>query len=275
MSQVTNETQGNTDHRGQLTIETADSAFRQPGLLEQFFGVLFSPQETFEKLNMKPVWVAPTVIAMVVSLISGYFVIWRVQPDYDQIVREAIKHQVENNGVQSPPEPTIQRQIELSETIGKFIPIISAVSQPIGFLALAGIFIFGLTLIQAQVTFKKVLSVVAWSGCTTSMVSAAIVIIVLMLKDVSTLKGLNPNAVQDMAMTSLKAVLSSSSPATLQALAASVDFFTLWFLILLTIGFKSVAGSKGITMNKAGAVVFLLWCVWILTNIGKAAIFHV
>jgi len=58
-------------------------------------------------------------------------------------------------------------------------------------------------------------------------------------------------------------------------LASSLDLFTIWFLVLLTIGFASVVGfgPKRISTWKTAALVFGVWGAWAAINATLALVF--
>jgi hypothetical protein len=61
--------------------------------------------------------------------------------------------------------------------------------------------------------------------------------------------------------------------AIIKTVAGSIDIFTIWFLILVTIGLAAIAGSKKITTGKTATVVFGFWVVYVLLKVGWAAVF--
>ncbi|HST21890.1 MAG TPA: hypothetical protein VLR90_12270, partial [Blastocatellia bacterium] len=72
--------------------------------------------------------------------------------------------------------------------------------------------------------------------------------------------------------TNLAAFLPSDASRVLSAIAASIDVFTIWYLILLSIGFAVIAGTKKFKTSKTATLVFGAYAVWVLVKIGFAAI---
>ena len=64
--------------------------------------------------------------------------------------------------------------------------------------------------------------------------------------------------------------LETSKP--LLSLASSFDLFTIWFVILLGIGFSQATGGK-VKARSVFLVYFGLWMVWVLGKVGWAAVF--
>ncbi|HXG93395.1 MAG TPA: hypothetical protein VNN73_13695, partial [Blastocatellia bacterium] len=143
MVQDGNQMQPDTPAYGRPEAQTQPTAPEEParlGPVQRFFGVLFSPTETFEDVNRKPNWIVPILIIMVTVLASTLFFNWKVHPNWDAIIRKQITESIEKRGAQMPSEDQIQRQVDFGKTIAKFSPAIAAVAAPILYLVLAGIF---------------------------------------------------------------------------------------------------------------------------------------
>jgi hypothetical protein len=165
-----------------------------------------------------------------------------------------------------PPEEAIQQQVAISTVIGNVFPF---VGPPLLTLFLSGVFALGLMIMAAQTTFKKILSVVAWSGLATTLVYYIVAAASLMVRDPSTVDPTQPGSI---AATNLAAFISVESR-PLQSVLASIDIFTIWFLILLTMGFAAISGAKKMKSGKTGTLVFGLWAVWVLISAGLATLF--
>ena len=100
---------------------------------------------------------------------------------------------------------------------------------PIYYLILAGIFALGLLLMQAKTTFKKILSVVAWSGVATAIVGTIVFCASLFVRDT---EGLDPSKPGAVSVTNLAAFLPTNIPKALASIAGSFDIFTIWFLVI-------------------------------------------
>jgi hypothetical protein len=242
------------------------------GPVARLTGTLLSPGETFADVNRKPTWIAPMIIAIATVLASTFFFQWRVHPDWDSIMRNQIKKRMERSN-QSLTEEQMQQQVAFSKSIAKFFPIIGAIVTPIIYVILAGIFALGLMFIQAKTTFKKILSVVAWSCAAVGIIATVVTMASLMVRDEEGLRSIDPTQSAGIVPSNLAVFLPSTSSAVIKAVAASLDIFTIWILILLSIGFASIAGSRKITPGKTATVVFGFWLVFVLIKVGWAAAF--
>ncbi len=242
------------------------------GPFSRLTGTLFSPGETFADVNRKPTWIAPMIIAIATVLASSFFFSWRAHPDWDTIFRTQFKKQAEKTNQQLTPEQMDQR-VAFAKTIAKFSPIIGAVFTPIIYVIVAGIFALGMMFIQAKTTFKKILSVVSWSCAALGIVTAIVMMASLMVRDEEGLRSIDPTQPAGIIPSNLAAFLASDTSAVIKSLAGSLDIFTIWLLILFSIGFAAIAGSRKITTGKAASVVFGFWVVFVLIKAGWAAIF--
>jgi len=242
------------------------------GPLARLTGALLSPGETFEDVNRKPTWVAPMVITVLTVLAATLFFQWRVNPNWDSIFRAQIQKRMAGSSQSLTPEQ-IEQQVSISKTIAKFSPIIAAVFTPIFYVVLAGIFALGLMFIQAKTTFKKILSVVAWSRAGIGIVETVVMMASLMIRDEESLRTIDPTQASGIVPTNVAAFLPSETSAIIKSVAGSLDIFTIWTLILFTIGFAAIAGSRKITTGKTATVVFGFWVIFVLLKVVWAALF--
>ena len=176
---------------------------------------------------------------------------------------------MEASGNPAPSEEIVQRQVSLASRITSLTPYINSIATVVIYILLAAIFAMGLMLLQAQTTFKKVLAVVAWSGCGLELMAAIATVAVLLIGDMT---DFDPSKSRVL-LTSLEVFVPSNTPAPVRALAASFDLFTIWFNILLVIGFAAIGGTRKITKTTTAGLVFGFWGLFVLVKVGWAAIF--
>jgi hypothetical protein len=252
--------------------ETAHEEPARLGPAGRFSGVLFSPTETFKDVNRKPTWIAPMIIALVTAVLGTFAFNMIVKPDWDRLSREMIKKRDIQTNTTTPPE-RVEQEVAGTKVVGKFFPVIAAIVTPISYLVIAGVFALGLMLMQAQTTFKKILSVVTWTAAVTAVVGTVVMLGSLLVKDRESLDQINPMDPGNLTATNVAAFLPSDTSPVVKAIAGSLDIFTIWFLILLTIGFAAIAGARKIGTKQTGALVFGLWICVVLIKAGWAAAF--
>jgi hypothetical protein len=254
------------------------------GPLSRLTGTLLSPGETFADVNRKPTWLAPFLIAVVTTLAFSFFFEWRAQPDWDKFFQTQVEKRLGKPLKDLPPDQQeqIQKQVSIQKRfattdIKSPVSILIAVGRTIVFYAFAflipaGIFALGLMLMQAQTTFKKILSVVAWSWCATGVIYTIVMVASLIVRDSESLKEINLADPAGIVPSNLAVILPSGTSPALSSIAASFDIFTIWYLIVLAVGFAAIAGAKKFKTSKATTLVFGVWVIWVLLKTGLAAI---
>jgi hypothetical protein len=240
--------------------------------LQRLTGTIFSPGETFRDVNRKPTIIVPIVLCMVLAVAGGAFFGWKVKPDWDHIFRAQIQRQLNKSGQSLPPEQ-IEQRVEFSKKLVPVFPIIGAVGAGLACLIVSGVFALGMMLIQAKTTFKKILSVVSWSYLATALVQTVVLIVAIMVQDQETLNSIDPTQGLTIVPSNLGAFLPEGTTGALKSIGLSLDLFSIWFLILLCIGFAAIAGAKKFTPKKTAGIVFGFWIVWVLLKAGGAAVF--
>jgi hypothetical protein len=240
------------------------------GPAQRFIGTIFSPGETFADINRKPTWLVPLLISVVLSVAFGFFFEWRVKPNYEDMMRKVMKTQTERSGQPMPPDNVIKQQAAFAHMMGRIAPFLIALVYTF---FIAGVFALGLLLMSAQTTFKKILSVVAWTGAATGFVSVLVLAASLMLRDEEGLREIDLTDPSSLSATSLAAILPSDASPVVKSLASSFDIFTIWNMVLLSMGFAAIAGAKKFTTGKTATLVFGLWALWIVIKVGWTAAF--
>jgi hypothetical protein len=244
----------------------------QLNAMKRLSGTLFSPGETFRDVNRKPTIIVPILLGMILAVAGGLFFNWKVKPDWDRIFHAQIQKQLDRSG-QSLTPTEIEDRVAVSKKIASFFPVIGVVATPILYLIVAGILALGMLLIQAKATFYKILSVVSWSYMATGLVQLLVFVAVVMVQDQETLNAIDPTQGVNLVPSNAGALLPAGTSKALMAFATSLDLFSIWYLILLSIGLAAIAGSRKITPKKTGGMVFGLWFVWVLVKVGGAALF--
>ncbi len=238
--------------------------------LQRLTGVWFSPSETFEDVNRKPTILAPIIISVLVIIAAVYVTNWKLGPYMPTMMREQIRKTMERFG-QTPSKEQLDEAVRGQLQFAKFTPLVAAVFTPITYAVIAGIFALGMMFIQAKTTFKKIYSVILWTFSSISIISTIVFIVSLMVKDEESLQSIDLNNPWSSVATNLGVLLDSSTSPVLRAIASSVDAFSLWIIIVLSIGLAKIAGSKSIKTSKTATVVVGLYAIYVLGRIGFAA----
>jgi hypothetical protein len=236
----------------------------------RFVGTIFSPGETFEDINRKPSWVVPLLIAIATALAFTWFLYWHFSAGMDQFMRKTLAERAAQSGGPPPSGEQLQLSLKITKWVGFAFALIGPV---VANLAIAGVLALGMVMMQAKTTFKKIFSVVLWSGVATGVVQIIVIMASVMVRGSDSDAAFNPRNIGSLSATNLGAFLPSGTSAPLTALASSIDVFSIWFLILLIIGLTAISGSRKISKGSMAGLVIGLWLVTVILKVCWAAIF--
>jgi len=240
-------------------------------ITERLIGVLLWPSETFESINRRPTWLAAIVIATSGVIFGNLFFNWRVNPDWEQLTRARTMERTQSTGEQVTPEE-LERQVAISKTVAGYFTALPIILVPATCFFLATLFTFGFKLLShTEVSFRKILSVVAWSSAATKLAATILLIAILLARSRDSLEGYDP-ARSSLLLSNLAFVLPQDAAATVKSLFYSLDIISIWYLILLTIGFAAIAGTRKIRTAQIFTLVFGLWAAWVFVKVGLAGI---
>jgi len=234
----------------------------QMSAISRVFGVLFSPQKTFEDIVRKPGWVLPIALLTILSMAVSFGLNQRMN------WREFMSQQIEKSpqGAQLSADQKEQR----IEAGAKFAPISTYVFGTLGPLLIALIFALVMwgaysLLGGASTNFSTAMAITAHAFMT-GLISSPLFLLVIFLKAPGTIDLDNPVA------TNLAAFLPDDSAKWLVALLKSFDVFTFWTLILIAIGF-AVTSPKKLKGSKPYVIAFGVWAAYVVCRVGFAFAF--
>jgi hypothetical protein len=230
--------------------------------VEALSGVILSPKETFPKIVDRR-WgfaLVPLALFLATTLLGSYLFVSRV--DMKQFVKDQIR---QNRFASQMSEQQIEDAADQAAARPKWVqPAIGGISMVVVILILAAIFWLVMLAFGSEITFPRTFQATAWAMLP-SFLTGLIFIVLLFIKDPSTLDVKNPIA------TNVAALLDRGTVAKpLYVLIQSVDLFKIWILALLSIGLAAAGRTR---VGKAAAVVVGLYILWVLLLVGFAFIF--
>jgi len=244
------------------TVTPSPEAPAPMSAMARMTGVLFSPKKTFADIARKPSWVVPVVLLTLFGIAASVAINQRVN------WREYISQQMEKTpqAAQMSPEQKAQRV----EAGAKFAPIATYVfGIPAAFVV---VLIVALVMMGAYnllggagANYGTSLGIVA-HAFVPSIVSSVIFLLVLYLKARGTIDLENPVA------TNVGAFLPEGSATWLVSLFKSIDIFSIWILVLVSIGFASV-NPKKLKGSKPYIIACSVWGIFVVLRVGWALIF--
>lgn len=222
-------------------------------------GVLFSPTRTFEAIRERPTWLVALVVLVLLGVAAGAMLGQKI--DWEEVARE----QLAQSGRQIS-EQDMERAISVTETLGSAMVYAGPlVFGPLAYLLMALLFWVMLKLLGGEFSYKTSFATTL-HGLMPNAVSALLTMPVILSRNELDMDQVNTGT---LLASNLGAFAPEETSNIMRTLLASVDVFSIWSVVLLTIGF-SVVGS--VSRGKAAATVIALWIVYILIKIGGAAL---
>lgn len=223
-------------------------------------GVFVEPGDTFEDIARKPGWIAPLGLLVLASLVFTQVMLAKIG------MSRIIMHSLQQSGQAARMDPAqLNQAIARGAPVGAiFVQVLGVVGVPLFLLIIAG---FGLLVLNVffgeKASFKQVFSVTCYADMP-GILGIFMGIAVMFFGDPA---AFNP---QSPAPTNLGFFLNPMTTShAYMALANSMDFIILWFLILLAIGLSRVSRKKvgfgSIFMTYVGA-----WLLIIIAKVGFA-----
>jgi hypothetical protein len=226
-------------------------------------GALVSPVKTFRSIAERPTWGVALAVLLIISTLVGVLANKRIDPND---MRQSVQQRMEKSGQQATPEQVDRAMTitaKFSAVILWMLPLFVVVIYLVIALLFFGAFrFFG----GSEIPYKSSFATAVHSFMP-GMVGALLTLPVILTHEHLKLKDVQGN---NLLASNLGAFAPDSVGPAARALLASVDFFSIWTLILLVIGYK--ASAKVSTANAA-TVAVVLWALYVGIKVGIAALF--
>jgi hypothetical protein len=249
-------------------LQPAAAPPQSPGLSQwqRVINIFSAPSKTFTDIrDHSRSWWLPLIIAALGAYILYGAITAKI--GWSQVVDNAVhlNPKAEDKLAQLPPDQReMQKKVSLYFTQGAFIgsPVLVLAIVGLGSLGLWGTinFVFG-----GKAKYGSIFAVWMYAsvpGIIKSLLGTAVIF-----------TGIAPESfnVGNFAPTNLAAFLDPiETNKALYALASSIDFVTIWTLVLLGMGTAIVAGVK---RSSGYVAVFGWWAIFVLIGVGWAAAF--
>lgn len=229
----------------------------------RLIGVLVAPGETFRSIAERPTWLPPLLLLALLGAAVAFAI--QVRTDPEEMVRgqiEAIKVEV--------PQEQVDKMIEDAEsrTTGAKLGLaaIGIAVQAALYAVVAVLFWIGFRLFGSEMDYLSSLATTL-HGYMPLAVASLINLPLMLSRESLTFEDAATGGVL---VSSLKALAPEDASPVTEALLGSLDLFTIWALVLLTIGYKAVAK---VSTAVASGIVILFWLIYVVGKVGLAAAF--
>lgn len=226
--------------------------------LGRMIGVLVSPEKTFRSIAERPTWVVALVVLVLLGAAAGYLVFQKLD------MAEVISQSMAGRGQQVSDEE-LERATEMVERFGWLGALVGAlIVAPLGFLVFALVFWVVFKLQGGEFDYQTSLSVTLHSLMPVA-VSSLLSLPVIYSRETIGLE----ESQRGVLVSNLAPLAPEEAGPALTALLASIDLFTIWSLVLFTIGY-SIVGR--VSKTSAGLTVVTMWIVYVLAKVGLMSI---
>ena len=234
------------------TVQTVQPEESTMGGFSKVVNIFFEPRRVFESLKVKPTWLVPVIIVALLGMGFFYYT-------FPYIMNEQVQNIRDNDRIPEEHKERIIERIREAEHPPIWQMAIAPVGTLISLVIVAAVLFFVFNVLMGGDSgFRRVFSVYCYSSLIA--IPAMIVKFPLVM-----MKG-NINV-----QTSLGLLLSADAKGNfLYRVLSSFDIFTLWQLILVSIGLGVIYkfGTK-----KAFTTVAILWIIWIFAKSGLSGVF--
>jgi hypothetical protein len=231
---------------------TVQSEVKVMSGVSKVFNVFFEPRKVFESLNFKPTWIVPVIIVALLAVSFFYFTFPYIMDQQVQRIRD-------NENIPEQAKENIIERIEGQTQPPIWQLAIAPVGVLVSFIVVAAVlfFIFNV-LLGGDSTFRRVFSTYCYSSLVAIPASIVKFPLVMVKGDVNV-------------QTSLALILSPDKQGSfIYSVLSSFDIFTVWQVLLLSIG---LGVMYKFTTKKALVAVIVLWIIWILLKSGLSSAF--
>jgi hypothetical protein len=223
--------------------------------------IYMSPGEAFEEISRAPRLTFPIIVLIIVSMVAGFYTAGMI--DWSSLPTG----QMQQAGAQgATPE---QIQTVLPYVMKGILTVFSPIGSIIIILIVAGYFRVASILATKENKYKDLFTVTVYAAVATSIIQTIAIVLTYYLKGPGTVSMTNIGSV---VASSLGAILASllgndALPKFLMALAQRVEFFAIWKIVLLAIGYSKVTKK----MKMATAATWLGIAYGVIALISAAA----
>lgn len=239
------------------------------GVIGRITGIYFSPSETYPVIGRAPKWILPIILVGILGALQSFALTNRV--GFDNLLRKQFEPMVEKGWMTQEQADEALRNASSgsARTVGQLQgPVFILIGYALFILALTGIFKLISMIVGAESDFKPLLGVTAWTFLALGVLQMILFLIVIYLKEPDDIDLINPVGSN---LGALVSVFSTSVPKFVKALATWVDFFGIWRIFLLSIGYAAV--SRKLKTGTAAIFLVVLYVICAVIFSAIAAMF--
>jgi len=211
-----------------------------------------SPVATLESLRERPQWFYPVLLAAAFSVVANFYVIQRIG-------LERLVSAMAQAGVALDPQAAVQNAMAHQSQIFTVQALSTVVNVFLTALVIAKVFWLLLTLCGVDISYKKILAIVAHANMLAVVLrECMLVLTATFIRDLSTLDLRNPLA------TNLAFFAAPKSPVAFHILS-SLDVITFVNVYFLVVGLTKVCAR--LSLSAASVIVVVPWAFYVAATL--------
>jgi hypothetical protein len=240
---------------------------------ERLVGIFFEPGRTFEDIRRNRSWLAMLLLVSLVSVCVNYTLQWRMDPADMALKGLAMSKPILKKFL--GPEQMAQAEAQAEQRAlqprglwSKYSPIVlTPVMMFITYFVIAAILLLAYVLMSAGINLRKAFTATLWGMSPPAIVVTLLSLIFIFVKDP---KDLDIVPIYNV-ISNLGLLVDFGTHPVLNSLLSSIDLFTIWTIVLLSLGFSAMSEKK-LSPGKAAVPLVCLWGVWVLLKMGFWAV---
>lgn len=229
----------------------------------RILGVLVSPGETFRSIAERPTWIPPFLVLVLLGFAVGLVVQLRTDPEemvrgQMSMLKMDISEEQLNEAIDQAENQSMAAKVALMA--------VSVVVQVAIYALVALLFWVGFKMFGSEMDFVGSLATTL-HGFMPLAVSSLLNLPIMLSRPSLTFEEVRSGGVL---VSSLKALAPEDASTLTEVLLGSFDLFTIWTLVLFTIGFKAMAK---VSTAVASGIVILYWLVYVGGKLALTAAF--
>jgi membrane protein, antimicrobial resistance system len=215
--------------------------------LGRLAAVLVSPGRTFEAIDRRPTWVA--ALALITLLAVGLGLAVHQRTDYREVIEHAmVKSTAEVSSSQ------LDRLVEFQQRFGAALAVFGGLVGAGLQVLIALAILVALHLFGSEIDFRRCLSVYLHGN----MPAAVMMLLAIPLVLSGGTLGFDRLASRDFLASNLAFLAPAGAGMALRSALAGLDFFALWSMVLMAIGYRKVGKVSPAVAWGVMIAVFLL-----------------
>jgi hypothetical protein len=235
--------------------------------ISRIIGVIVNPKPTFASIVARPTWIVPLIIMMIISLTTIFIfskrVGWRTYMVHQDEQSDRVQKQMENMTPEQRDQ-MLDTQVQWASKIGYVSGVLGIF---IALLIVSGVLLLGFMVIAGlRPTYTQAMGIVAHAWVGPGIIAGLLGILILFLKDPSTVD------LNNLVTSNVGAFMPDDTAKWLKTLLGSIDIFAFWNMALMALGFSAIEPKK-VSFGKAFGILLALFVFWTLIKTGLTAAF--